>query len=182
MCGVGASVGSVLAIAGSYFVARFQATKQAQAALDSIKFERVHSRLQVAQALLELCSASCNALSYLRGRLNTREKVHAVAESGGLPNHMLEVLGLERRLDSIPLHELRGTLVRPALTLASVVRQLRLKIEMALQTHRAMGDAEFKDFFDVMAEGVTDLGRALDSSFRKEVEELEEEAGAVAPK
>ena len=138
--------GSILAIFAAFIVAGFQARAQARTSIDALKHQRLQEQRRLAGALKELAISCKKLASAMVAKLDDREKVGLASETG-LPFDMPELERLERALDAIPLHDLPGDFVTPALVLSSTVRQFRIKVDMALRGYRQMDAKAFEDFF-----------------------------------
>lgn len=145
------AVGSILAIVGAAWIARYQAKLQRDSALELHRTERLTARREVAETLSVLAQNSATAMAHVSGQLRDREAVHQVAE-GFIHCDIGEVQRLDGYLAAIPLHELPSSLVTLTMILCSAVRQFREKTEMALRLHRQMDANMFEEFFRTLAQ------------------------------
>lgn len=162
------AVGSILAIVASAGVAIWQARKTQEHTLFTIEQQRKADDLRVASALLEIATNALKLQKHMATKLGSREAIATAAEDR-LPFDMPEVYSYERALDRIELHELPSNLVSLASIVAATFRQVRIKLDMVLDTQRQMDAAMFDDFFkttaamqESMSATVADLKKQVD--------------------
>lgn len=83
--------------------------------------------------------------AHVAKKLGSRESIAAVADDR-LAFDWPEVIALERALNQVEIHRLPAELVSLSLIVAATVRQFRIKVEMALDTHRQMDAVAMIDF------------------------------------
>lgn len=145
------AVGSVAAILASVRIAAWQARKTQAQTLFVIEQQGRAEYLRSARTLVEMAKAVLKVQAHVAKKLCSRESIGAAAEDR-LAFDWPEVIALERALNQVEIHRLPAELVSLSLILAATVRQFRIKVEMALDTHRQMDAAAMVDFQAVMQE------------------------------
>jgi hypothetical protein len=137
--------GTVLAIVGTVLVARYQANKQHQSAMDVLAAQGRNRQLELAATLRLLADRSVKVVDFIARRIDSRERLYDVAESA-MPAEWSELQALERWIEAVPIHDLPPSLVHPTMQLNTVVRQFIGIVRFAINEHRKMDAASFETF------------------------------------
>lgn len=164
------AVGSVVAILASVGIAVWQARKAQAQTLFVIEQQDRAEYLRSARTLVEMAKAVQKVQAHVARKLGSRESIAAAADDR-LAFDWPEVIALERALNQVEIHRLPAELVSLSLIVAATVRQFRIKVEMALDSHRQMNAAALVDFQAVMQE--------MAESLRLTVCELESHLSAL---
>lgn len=172
------ALGSIVAIAGAAWIAGWQARKQHESAIKLQAREAKSAALGYAETLAVLARTSTKVIEVLSEMVGDRQRVHEIAE-GDVHFDIEELVRLDSRILSIPVHSLPPSLVQPTIFLGSTVRQCRQKLELVLRVHRSMDAEAFQDFFESLAEMKTSA-RETWNDIQKVVDRLiaERDSGA----
>jgi hypothetical protein len=152
------AIGSIIAIFASVGIAAWQARTQYANESRLRHQEKTQQEIEHAKTLSEAAKSCLSAISYLNGRINSREAVTDIAERKKAFD-IGSIEKLEAQITAIPIHEIPSTLVRLKFILEGTLRQYDWKVKMALGAYRKMDADNFRDFFDTLNEIYSSLGK-----------------------
>jgi len=137
--------GSIAAIVGAFAVATYQGRQQRRSA----EIQRAMAQLDMAERVGALADGAINGIEFVAALLDQREKIHAAAEFG-FDGMLAEVRAVGAQFGSVPLSEVPPDVVRITMLFGAIVRQVDVKVSVALASHRSMDGAAFQDFFQTI--------------------------------
>jgi hypothetical protein len=140
------AIGSILAIGVAVLIAGYQARRQLDSAQRMQAIQQQSVKKETAATLSELARVCVTTLKILSSQVDTREKIHVIAE-GDVHFDLEQVKRLDYAIAAIPVQSLPSNFVVPMFLLSSVVRQFVAKIELVFRVHRTMNGDAFADFF-----------------------------------